>query len=121
MIPALAAKDGYPEFLKAYRSRAWEAFESSPMPTTTDEAWRRTDIRGLEAGSFRLPDADSSRNLPGVPAEFLQPVAGEKHGGQLILTPGKPAEIEIDPALTSQGVVFTDQDCRSTLNFWRRY
>jgi len=85
MVPALGTGDGYPEFLKAYRSKAWEAFESSPMPTTTDEAWRRTDIRGLEAGSFSLPDKDSAQDAP---IELLQPVAGEQHGGQLILTPG---------------------------------
>lgn len=105
MVPALGTGDGYPEFLKAYRSKAWEAFESSPMPTTTDEAWRRTDIRGLEAGTFSLPDKDSAQDAP---IELLQPVAGEQHGGQLILTPGRPTQIELDPALASQGVVFTD-------------
>jgi Fe-S cluster assembly protein SufD len=106
MVPALVVTgDGYPEFLKAYRSEAWAAFESWPMPTTTDEAWRRTDIHGLEAGSFSLPDTDSAQDAP---TEFLQPVAGEQHGGQLILIPGRTTQIELDPALASQGVVFTD-------------
>jgi Fe-S cluster assembly protein SufD len=74
----------------------------------TDEAWRRTDIRGLEAGSFHLPDADTASRQISAPKEFLRPVAGEKHGGQLVLIPGKPTVFEIDPELTSQGVVFTD-------------
>ena len=29
------------------RLRAWEVFETLPMPQRTDEEWRRTDLRGL--------------------------------------------------------------------------
>ncbi len=54
--PALAGGWVGPEFLKKYRSQAWEAFENIAMPTTKDEAWRRTDLRSLPSGSFRLAD-----------------------------------------------------------------
>ena len=107
MIPALAAGDHYPEFLKEYRSKAWEAFQSLPMPTVKDEAWRRTDLRGLEAGTFRLPDAELAPDLGGVPKEYLQPIAGEQHAGQVILI-GNKIETQLDPALAAQGVIFTD-------------
>jgi Fe-S cluster assembly protein SufD len=108
MIPALAGGDSVPEFLREYRQKAWEAFMRLPMPVTTDEPWRRTDIRGLEAGSFQLPDPDSVDSLPGVPKEYLQPIAAEQHGGQVVLLPGGRSQIEVDPALTAQGVIFTD-------------
>jgi Fe-S cluster assembly protein SufD len=108
MIHALKSRDGYPEFLREYRLRAWEAFESLPIPTTTDEAWRRTDIRGLDAGSFRLADIESAQDLRDVPKQYLQPIAGDQHGGQVILTPAGAVQIELASALAAQGVVFTD-------------
>jgi Fe-S cluster assembly protein SufD len=101
--------DGFASPLSEYRARAWQAFERLPMPTAGDEAWRRTDIRGLRAGSFRLPvevDLPGLR-LPEPPASLLKPLAGEKHGGQIVLTAGG-AQVDLDPELAAQGVVFTD-------------
>jgi len=43
-----------------------------------------------------------------VPVEYLQPIAGEQHGGQVVLLPGGRSEVKLDPALAAQGVVFTD-------------
>jgi len=106
MIPALTG-DGYPDFLRDYRQRAWEAFERLPVPVTTDEPWRRTDIRGLDLGSFRLPIPDDARQLPEAPPELLHPITDEAYGGQILLTPGK-AEASLDDRLAAKGVVFTD-------------
>ena len=108
MVPTLTAAGGYPQFLRDYRSRAWDAFERLPMPVTTDEPWRRTDLRGLEAGSFRLSEGGDVRDLSDAPQELLDPIAGEQHGGQVVLLPGGANRIDIDPGLTELGVVFTD-------------
>ena len=108
MIPALADGTVYPQFLREYRQRAWEAFEQMPMPATTDEPWRRTDLRELKAGAFRLPDEQAALTLPDVPAEYLQPIAGEQHGGQVVLLPGSQSVVKLDPALAAKGVIFTD-------------
>ncbi len=35
------------------RLRAWELYESLPMPARTDEEWRRTDLRGLKLDRLR--------------------------------------------------------------------
>ena len=35
------------------RMRAWELYESLPMPARTDEEWRRTDLRGLKLDRLR--------------------------------------------------------------------
>jgi len=108
MIPALRAGEGYPEFLRDYRARAWDAFERLGMPTTTDEAWRRTDLRGLETGSFVLPNGSERHAFKQAPKEYMNPIAGERHGGQVILLPGGNTKIDLDPGLVAQGVVFTD-------------
>lgn len=106
MVPALAG-DGYPEFLHSYRSRAWQLFEELPMPTISEEAWRRTDIRSLAAGDFRIPGAQESTSLPDAPPELLHPVADEDYGGQVLLLPGE-VSVTLDPELAARGVVFTD-------------
>ena len=109
MVPYLSADGGeYPSFLVDYRSSAWNNYTSLPIPTIQDEAWRRTDLRGLEAGSFRIPDAISSMAYPAPPAELLQPLAGSDHGGQILLLPGGDTRISVDKDLLSQGVIFTD-------------
>jgi Fe-S cluster assembly protein SufD len=95
--------------LKDYRHQAWLEFNRLPMPTTRDEAWRRTDLRNMPAAGFHLPlpSTDVSTHYQPVPEAFLKPLAGDKHGGQIILLPDK-AEINLDPVLEKQGVIFTD-------------
>ncbi|MGW8250973.1 MAG: Fe-S cluster assembly protein SufD [Anaerolineales bacterium] len=106
MVTALGA-DGYPTFLSDYRRRAWEAFENLSMPTTSDEPWRRTDIRQLQSGAFRLPQMEDVARLEDAPEELLHPVVDEDYGGQVLLLPGG-AKVSLDPKLAAKGVVFTD-------------
>ncbi|NLG73710.1 MAG: Fe-S cluster assembly protein SufD [Chloroflexi bacterium] len=96
-----------PDFVKNYRLAAWDAFEQLPMPTTTDEPWRRTDIRGLQAGSFRLPQPEDAGKLAPVPDHLLQSVIGGELGGQLVESP-TGVEIELNPDLARRGVILTD-------------
>lgn len=101
----LPAGEGLPEFLTTYRRRGWEAYQRLPIPTTQEEAWRRTDIRNLQAGAFQaVPDAT---NLPEPPAALLEPLAGDAHGGQITLTPSG-AEIFLAKDIADKGVIFTD-------------
>jgi Fe-S cluster assembly protein SufD len=109
MAPTLDGKKGnYPPFWGDYHANAWNSYRSLPIPTIQEEAWRRTDLRGLEAGSFRLPDPEIAKSFPAPPAELLQPLAGSDHGGQIVLLPGGEQRISVDPELVSRGVVFTD-------------
>lgn len=103
MIPNFTSENG--SFVKQYRNGAWDIFESLPLPTTRDEPWRRTDIRGLELGAFRLPSEDTV--LPEAPDWLLQPLAGEQHGGQVVLFPNG-SRIRLDESLAKKGVIFTD-------------
>ena len=108
MVPALAEDGKIPGFLREYRARAWDAFEDLPMPTTRDEPWRRTDLRSMPAGSFRLPVTQSAiEDLPAPPQELLKPLVGQEHGGQMVLQPAG-VKVELAPELVDQGVIFTD-------------
>ncbi|MES0360371.1 MAG: Fe-S cluster assembly protein SufD [Anaerolineales bacterium] len=96
-----------PEFMRRYREQAWQDFQNFPMPTTSDEPWRRTDIRKLKVGTFRLPDNGEVSNLPAIPDELLQSLVGDQHAGQIVLDSGG-AQSNIDETLKDQGVIFTD-------------
>ncbi|TAK12589.1 MAG: Fe-S cluster assembly protein SufD [Anaerolineae bacterium] len=91
--------------LDAYRRAAWDAYKASSLPNTSEEAWRRTDIRQLNSGSFVIPDGNGKFSAP--PKGLLEPLAGESHGGQITLTPGG-VDVFLEPALAAKGVVFTD-------------
>ncbi|MEJ5241086.1 MAG: Fe-S cluster assembly protein SufD [Anaerolineales bacterium] len=93
--------------LAEYRQRAWEIFERLPMPSTDDEAWRRTDLRPMPVESFRIPSPEAYLDLAPVPQELLRPLVAERHAGQIVLLPGG-VMAEVDPALAEKGVIFTD-------------
>jgi Fe-S cluster assembly protein SufD len=93
--------------LRIYRQKAWEVFQSTPMPDTKQEAWRRTDLKNLKAEAFRLPKSESYLDLPEAPEHLLRPLVGEGHGGQVVLLAGG-AKTYLAPELAAKGVIFTD-------------
>jgi len=108
LIPALNGDGQYPDYIKEYRARAWEAYQSLPLPTPQDEAWRRTDLNGMEMHGFHLPAPGENLDQPPIPQELLKPLVGEAHAGRVLLTPGQKAQVELDPSLAEMGVIFTD-------------
>jgi Fe-S cluster assembly protein SufD len=100
MLPAFGALD-------EFRRKAWQTYASLPMPTTSEEVWRRTDLRSMPADVFRLPAENAHHDLPPVPAGLLTPLVSDQHGGQVVLLPGG-SRVELDPALVEKGVVFTN-------------
>jgi Fe-S cluster assembly protein SufD len=106
MIPQYAGEKA--EYLQEYRSNAWDIYQRLPMPTLKDEPWRRTDLRGLDRSSFRLPsNVGNLENLPGAPDTLLQPLVGAQHGGQVVLLTHH-SQTYLDPILAKKGVIFTD-------------
>ena len=94
------------DLITSYRNLAWNAFKRLPLPVTTEEAWRRTDIHALPTDKFRL-SLDGANELPPVREDLLKPLVADQHGGQIILTP-VGAKVELDENLLQKGVVFTD-------------
>jgi len=79
-----------------------------PLPSKQDEAWRRTDLRGLKAGEFRLPSqAGENYSWPAPPAELLRPLVDDAHGGQIVLTPAG-SQVKLADELQQAGVIFSD-------------
>ncbi|MBI4345270.1 MAG: Fe-S cluster assembly protein SufD [Elusimicrobia bacterium] len=82
------------------RREAWDGFRAATAPAKTSEFWRRFDF-----SKFRLDEVQ-----PPSPCVATRPAAIERGGaaGVLRQAAGLPdAAVDLDPALESQGVVFT--------------
>ncbi len=107
-VEALSEERNEPEWLLENRLAAWEIYENLPMPTLQDEGWRRTDYRHIRWNQAdRLPVSNGA-TLDSVPAENLEPLIGDEHGGLIVFVDGKLVHYEIADVLVEAGVVFTD-------------
>jgi Fe-S cluster assembly protein SufD len=97
-----------PDWLREKRLAAWQRAESMPMPTLTDEAWRRTDIRILHWNEAMHLPAPGSGSLADVPRELYAPLIGEEQGGLLVFSQGQLVHSEFADTLKQQGVIFSD-------------
>src|SRR6266545_208494 len=95
-VEELAALHGEPEWLRARRREAFAAYERLPLPSRSDEEWRRTDIRGLDLDAF-----DAFERADGAaPADPIDDVAGvlRQRGSE-------PGAVELEPDVAARGVL----------------
>ncbi len=107
-VEAISAAHHEPQWLRESRLMAWEIYEDLPMPSQTDEEWRRTDYRSIRWNEAdRIIEANGAK-LDSVPAANLEPLVGEGEGGTMVFVDGKLVKYEVAPALAAQGVIFKD-------------
>jgi Fe-S cluster assembly protein SufD len=108
-VQALSKFRNDAEWYARRRLAALKHYTATPMPTLSDEAWRRTDIRAFKWGGVVWPHSDvKARATARVPASLLKPLVGKAQGGQLVQIGGKTAEYALAAAIKKQQVVFTD-------------
>lgn len=90
--------------VEQYRLRAWEKYQSESIPDSTQEAWRRTSLRGIDFTKFKLIDP-KSYTKKGFPVHLNTAVAGNKISGKIQLTP-VDSSVVVDPTLQEKGVIF---------------
>ncbi len=102
---------GEPDWLRERRLAAWEIYERTPMPSRTDEEWRRTDIRRLPIDAV-LPFAELRSRVSGPEAlpQALFEILGDAalRSGLLTQVDGTVVYAQLDPNTLQQGVIFTD-------------
>jgi Fe-S cluster assembly protein SufD len=111
-LGTLSERLSEPDWMKEKRQVAWSIFEEMPMPTTSDEDWRRTDFRALKWDQLRL-FVDSSvapvSQLADLPEHLRAALdEGREAAGRLALVNGKVVYRELAEGLSEQGVIFTD-------------
>lgn len=115
-VEALSAKLKEPEWLQEKRRVSWTVFEETPMPTTSDEDWRRTDLRKVKWGDFKRAEPSSLvqagqqiDELSDLPEDVRDAVEEEYPAtGRIVIANGQVVYYELDPAVAKQGVIFTD-------------
>ncbi len=108
-VEALSNLNNEPAWLRERRLEAWKLYESLPMPSTSDEAWRRTDYRRVnweQAGQVLLPQG--AADLDTIPAQHYAPLLGDRQGGLVAFVDSSIAANELAEELAAQGVIFTD-------------
>ena len=113
-VEALSASKNEPAWMRDKRRAAWQLSRELPMPTDTDEAWRRTDLRGLDLGQYAaMPSqAETVSAREQLPAYLAPHVAMPETtvGGLMVHQDGSALWQTLETDLAAQGVIFCDLD-----------
>lgn len=107
-VKALSDLNNEPQWLRECRLAAWEVYEGLPMPSLTDEEWRRTDYRSVrweEAGKFIQPNGAT---VDVVPASAREPLVGDQEGGTMVFVDNRLVHSDLSDELKQAGVIFAD-------------
>jgi Fe-S cluster assembly protein SufD len=96
-VEELSGLHGEPDWLRARRREAFEIYERLPLPSRSDEEWRRTDIRGLDLESFE-PFERADGAAPGDPIDDTAGVLRQRGS--------EPGRVQLDPEAARKGVLF---------------
>ncbi|MDX2162535.1 MAG: Fe-S cluster assembly protein SufD [bacterium] len=108
-VERLSADHQEPAWLRESRLSAWDLYETLPMPTRdNDEAWKRTDYRGVRWDQVNHLPNGHTPSLDSVPAVMLEPLIGDEQGATLVIVDGKVVQYALSEAFSAQGVIFTD-------------
>jgi Fe-S cluster assembly protein SufD len=108
---ALPSPRREPVVQRSVRARAFEQFESLPMPSPETEEWRYTDVTGLDLNYEPFAPGGAAENLDQVPDELLA-AAGDvgERAGLLIQRNSEVMTAHLDPSAAAKGVILADLD-----------
>ena len=112
-LDALIASRNEPVWMRDRRLEAWRVLQDTPYPTTSDEPWRRTDIKGLKLNEFNplARSASGDKALKGVSVDWTRALKFMKGiSGALLAVDGAVSGYAVTDEPKSSGVVFTDMD-----------
>ncbi len=111
-VEALSAGLNEPDWMRQKRQVSWTVFEETPMPSTTDEDWRRTDLRKVKWKKLTAATPSTvaaTQKLADLPDDVRDAVEeGRAAAGRIVIANGQVVYYEFEPALAEQGVIFTD-------------
>src|SRR3984957_6918551 len=92
-----------PDWFKELQAKAWEEFESQPLPTRGNELWRFSSVKNLSLdGYVAAPDFSGDPSILTHPREYPNPA------GRIVFANETLVKAELlDPALESAGGIFT--------------
>jgi Fe-S cluster assembly protein SufD len=107
-IEKLSAELDEPGWMREFRLEAWAVYQNTPMPTTQDEPWRRTDLRRLKLDGMGPSVNGEAAKDAEVPDFLGAQLTEDKTGGTLLQIDGVTRHYELSEELKAQGVIFCD-------------
>lgn len=111
-VEALSAQRGEPDWMLDQRLLAWRFFEELPMPTGSEETWRRTRLTGLKMDAVRplvMPrDVRVERQTDLPPAIQEELATLSSNAGAIVHRDADLMFASLRPDLAARGVIFTD-------------
>lgn len=107
-VQQLSALLDEPEWMLEFRLRAWDLYEQMPVPTTKEEAWRRTDIRRFKLDQFGPSLNGNGVDGASIPSYLAAQLTDDAAGGVLVQVNGQVKQYDLSDALKEQGVIFCD-------------
>jgi Fe-S cluster assembly protein SufD len=104
-VEKLSDNHDEPAWMREFRLKAWEVYQAMPVPTTQDEAWRRTDLRRLKLDEIG-PSLNGNSSGDVAPAYLGEQLTHDKTGGILLQVDGITTRYELGDELSNQGVIF---------------
>ncbi|HEX4834915.1 MAG TPA: Fe-S cluster assembly protein SufD [bacterium] len=107
LVDRLSDAAGDPAWLRTRRLEAWDAFVRLPLPSPTDEEWRRTDLSGLPLDALR-PLPPSVGTQKGRPPASLMRLIGDPAAaaGLRLVVDGIQIQSRLASDLAKSGVIF---------------
>ena len=111
-VEALSRSRNEPDWVREARLKAWETYESIPMPKRSDEEWRRTDLRRLKLDRF-APFAGEQSEITDLSTlvqgeDAMQFGEAEHRAGIYVAQDAAKPYVDVDSSVTDQGVIFCD-------------
>jgi Fe-S cluster assembly protein SufD len=103
-VELISSANDEPEWLVAHRQEAWKQWNNLPLPSLSDEAWRRTDLGDMPSSAL----IRGSSNGVAIDERLTRPLTSDQNQVMMILRPGHEPQISGGTVLQDQGIVFTD-------------
>jgi Fe-S cluster assembly protein SufD len=106
----LEARAFEPDWMRDRRRDSYHVLLDTPLPTRTDEAWRRTDFGALKLNEVEvvMPAADGKSALRGAPKSIKDAMSGKGASGAVVSADGQVVTSMVDDDLARRGVIFCD-------------
>ncbi len=104
LVEEISAAQSEPKWMLERRLQGWTDYERLPMPKSTDETWRRTNLRGIDPATFSAFGHNGSSPMPA--ASSLLPT--DAFAGRVAHIDWHRHDQTLDKKLEEKGVILSD-------------
>jgi len=121
-VEEISGRKGEPDWMRQLRLEAFDTYERLPLPTRTQEEYRRTDLSKMDLQGY-APFAANGRGLDALPADLRPDADASTRAGLVVQHNSGGTVAELSDDLRAKGVIVTSLDAavREHPDLVRRY